>query len=40
MTRETYGRGFFSLDDFKPSPRAPLAEIVNGERVTGKPCAT
>ena len=40
MTRETYGRGFFSLDDFKPYTRAPLAELVKGERVTGKPCAS
>lgn len=39
MTRETYGRGFVSLDDFKPYARAALAEIVKGERVTGKPCA-
>ena len=39
MTRETYGRGFFSLDDFKPYTRAALAEFVKGERVTGKPCA-
>lgn len=39
MTRETYARGFFSLDDFKPYTRAALAEVVKGERVTGKPCA-
>jgi|1185.fasta_scaffold09910_2 hypothetical protein len=39
MTRETYGRGFFSLEDFKPYTRSPLAELVKGERVTAKRCA-
>ena len=39
MTRETYGRGFVSLNDFKPYIREALAEVVKGERVTGKPCA-
>src|SRR6188508_37947 len=39
VTRETYARGFFSLDDFKPYTRAALAEVVKSERVTGKPCA-
>ena len=39
LTRETYGRGFFSLDDFKPYIREAVAEIMKGERVTGKPCA-
>ena len=38
LTRETYSRGYFSLDDVRPTTRAALAEIVKGERVTGKPC--
>ncbi len=39
MTRETFGRGFVSLNDFKLYIREALAEVVKGERVTGKPCA-
>jgi hypothetical protein len=37
--RETYGRGYFSLNDLRPVTRTALAEVVKGERVTGKPCA-
>jgi hypothetical protein len=40
MTRETYGRGYFSLDDLRPHVRSALSGLVKGERVTGKPCAT
>ena len=40
MMRETYGRGFIALDDLKAHTRAALAEVVKGERVTGKRCAS
>jgi hypothetical protein len=39
MTRETFGRGYFALDELRPYVRAALAEIVKGERVRGKPYA-
>jgi len=39
MTRETYGRGYFALDELKPSTRTALAEMLKGERVMAKPCA-
>jgi hypothetical protein len=38
LTRETYGRGYFSLDELKRSARSALAETLKGERVAGKPC--
>lgn len=38
MTRETYGRGYIALEDLKPYTREALAEVVKGERVTGKRC--
>lgn len=38
MMRETYGRGYFALEELGPVTRAALAEIVKGERVTGAPC--
>jgi len=40
MTRETYGRGYFALEDLKPSTRKAVADIVKGERVTAAPCRT
>ena len=40
LTSETYGRGYFSLDELRPNARTQLAELVKGERVTGKPCAS
>jgi hypothetical protein len=39
LTRETYGRGYFKLDELRPPARTPIAELVKGDRVTGKPCA-
>jgi hypothetical protein len=39
MMRETYGRGYFALEDLKPSTRKAVADIVKGERVTARPCA-
>jgi hypothetical protein len=38
LTRETYGRGYFSLDELKLSARSSLAETLKGERVAAKPC--
>ena len=40
MTRESYGRGYIALGDLKDYTRSALAEVVKGERVTGKPCAS
>jgi hypothetical protein len=37
---ETYGRGYFSLDELQSYARTPLAALVNGARVTAKPCAS
>jgi hypothetical protein len=39
MMRETFGRGYFSLDEIRPQARTLLAELVKGERITAKPCA-
>ena len=39
MTREPFGRGYFSLDELRPYIRTVLALVVHGERVTAKPCA-
>ena len=39
LTRETYGRGYFSLDELKPSTHTALGELLKGERVTAKSCA-
>jgi hypothetical protein len=39
MMRETYGRGFIAFEDLKDHTRAAMAEMVKGERVTGKRCA-
>ncbi|AMN40112.1 hypothetical protein [Rhodoplanes sp. Z2-YC6860] len=39
LTRETYGRGYFSLDELKLSARSSLAETLKRERVTAKPCS-
>jgi hypothetical protein len=40
MTRETYGRGHFALNELKSSTRTALAEMLKGERVSAKPCAS
>lgn len=39
MTRETFGRGYFSLDELRPTIRTALAPLLSGERVAAKPCA-
>lgn len=38
LTQETYSRGYFSLDEFKPFVRAKLTSVVADARVTGRPC--
>src|SRR5262245_3166714 len=38
LTQESYCRGYFRLDDFRPFVRARIATVVSGERVTGDPC--
>ena len=38
LARETYSRGYFSLDELKPFVRAKLTSIVADARVTGRPC--
>ena len=40
MMRESYGRGFIALEDLKDYTRAAMAEMVKGERVTGKRCTS
>jgi hypothetical protein len=37
---ETYGRGYFSLDELRPSAREALAAQVAGVHVRAKPCAS
>jgi hypothetical protein len=39
LTSETYGRGYFSLDELRPYARTPLAALVKDAHVTAKPCA-
>jgi hypothetical protein len=39
LTHDTYGRGYFTLDDVRPHVRTAVAELVKGERVKGRPCA-
>jgi hypothetical protein len=36
---ETYGRGYFSLDELQSHARTPLAALVKDARVTATPCA-
>jgi hypothetical protein len=38
MIRETYGRGYFALEDLRPWIRKAVAGVVKGERVTAAPC--
>jgi hypothetical protein len=38
LMSETYGRGYFSLDELRPYARTPLSALVKGAHVTGKPC--
>lgn len=40
LMSETYGRGYFSLDELKPYARAPMAALTKGTRVTANPCAS
>jgi hypothetical protein len=40
LMAETYGRGYFSLDELRPFAKKPLAEVVKGTRPTAKPCTT
>lgn len=36
---ETYGRGYFSLDELRSYARTPLTALVKDAHVTAKPCA-
>jgi hypothetical protein len=38
LAQEAYGRGYFSLNDLRPSNRAAANEVVGKERVIGKGC--
>jgi hypothetical protein len=40
LISETYGRGYFSLDELQAYSRQALAEQVKGIRVTARPCAS
>ena len=39
LMRETYGRGYFALDELRSGTRTSVADLVKGERVTARPCA-
>ena len=39
LTREIYGRGYVTPEDFRATVKNAIAERVSGEAVTGKPCA-
>jgi hypothetical protein len=38
LTGETYGRGYFTLDELQPYAREPLTALVQGARVDAKAC--
>lgn len=38
LTQETYSRGYFTLDEFKPFVRAKLTSVVADARATDRPC--
>jgi hypothetical protein len=40
LMAETYGHGYFALDELRPYAKKPFAEVVKGTRATAKPCAT
>lgn len=40
LMSETYGRGYFSLDELRSYARTPVATLTKGARVTARPCAT
>ena len=37
---ETFGRGYFSLEELRPYARTPMAALVKDTRASSKPCAT
>jgi hypothetical protein len=39
LMSETFGRGYFSLDELRPYARTPMAVLTKGLRVSAKPCA-
>ena len=39
LTREIYSGGYFTPEDFRPHVKDTITERLNGETVTGKPCA-
>jgi hypothetical protein len=40
LMSETYGRGYFTLDELRPYARSPMTMLTKGVRVSAKPCAT
>ena len=38
LTREMYGRGYFTPGDFRPQVKDAIAERVDGTTVSGNPC--
>jgi hypothetical protein len=40
LMSETYGRGYFLLDELRPPARTPVSELVKGARVSATPCAS
>ena len=40
LMTETYGRGYFALDELQSDARRELAVVVKGVRVAAKPCAS
>ena len=40
LMSETYGRGYFSLDELQSNARTALAALVKGVHVSAKPCAS
>jgi hypothetical protein len=39
LMSETYGRGYFSLDELLPHAREPIVELTKGAKVSPTPCA-
>ena len=40
LMSETYGRGYFSLDELRAPARTSVTDLVKGARVSAKPCAS
>ena len=40
LTSETYGRGYFSLDELRPPARTLVKDLVKDARVSAKRCAS